>query len=182
MINDIDIDKLFDEADAAHQKQQLLEERIKKPIVRSYSEFLDEDGNVKDKSPFYVVVHKGVIEDDKQQIDAQTRKKILGEIDFIEKNFDHTSAGPFQRAAVPYNRLIIVCGAYDAVCVGQQHDLLIKGGFNTYISKEGTLPNLGYPNSLISTFARPTGRFSNYRENGMSLEKPIGLQKLNTQN
>lgn len=37
---------------------------------------LDEDGNVKDKSPFYVVVHKGVIEDENQQINEQTRIRV----------------------------------------------------------------------------------------------------------
>lgn len=135
-----DIDKIFDEADAARQKQQQLKERIQSPIVRSYQEFLDEDGGVKDKSPFYVVVHKNAIGDD-PELDEQTRKKLLKQIRFIEENFDHVSAGPFERApGVPSNRPIIVCGAYDAVCVGQQHDLLIRGGFDTYISKEGTLP------------------------------------------
>ncbi|MCL5073504.1 MAG: hypothetical protein M1308_21815 [Actinobacteria bacterium] len=135
-----DIDKLFDEADAEQKRRQELEERIKKPIVRSYQEFLDKDGKVKDQSPFYVVMHKNAIEAD-LEIDEQTRIKLLEQIKFIEENFDHTSAGPFERASgVPSDRPIIVCGAYDAICVGQQHDLLIKGGFDAYISKEGTLP------------------------------------------
>lgn len=144
MSEDIDIDKLLDEADIKHKRrmefEEKVKERIKNPIVRSYKEFLDEEGHVKDKSPFYVVVHKNVIDDD-EQIDEETRKRLLDEIDFIEQNFEHTSAGPFQIAlGIPDNRPIIVCGAYDAICVGQQHDLLVKGVYDTYISKEGTLP------------------------------------------
>ncbi|MFH1832859.1 MAG: hypothetical protein ABH816_01645 [Candidatus Levyibacteriota bacterium] len=140
MNEDVDIDRLFNEADAEQKRRTRLEKRIKKPIIRSYQEFLDEDGKVKDKSPFYVVVHKNAIEAD-PEIDEQTRKKLLEQIRFIEENFDHVSAGPFERASgVPSDRPIIVCGAYDAICVGQQHDLLIKGGFDAYISKEGTLP------------------------------------------
>lgn len=140
MSEDIDIDKLVDKADAEHAKQKKLEERIKSPIVRSYEEFLDEEGKVKDKSPFYVVVHKNVIDDDRQ-IDKKTRKRLLDEIGFIEQNFEYTEASPFEMAnGVPYDRPVIVCGAYDAICVGQQHDLLIKGGYDTYVSKEGTLP------------------------------------------
>lgn len=139
MAEDIDIDKLLDEADAEQEKRKKLEERIEKPILRSYQEFLDENGEVKDKSPFYVIVHETVIVDD-SEINEQTRKKLLKEIEFIKQNFDHVSAGPFEIASgVPRNRPIIVCGAYDAVCVGQQHDLLVRGGYDTYISKEGTL-------------------------------------------
>lgn len=133
-------DKLFDEANVEQKRRQKLEERIKKPAFLSYEEFLDENGKVKDKSPFYVVVHKNAIEAD-PELDEQTRKKLLEQIRFIGQNFDHVSAGPFEIAhGVPYNRPVIVCGAYDTICVGQQHDLLIKGGFDAYISKEGTLP------------------------------------------
>lgn len=124
----------------------------KQPIVRSYEEFLDENGNVKDKSPFYVVVHKNVIDDDRH-IDEETRKNLLKEISFIEQNFEHISAGPFVRApGIPHDRPVIVCGAYDSICVEQQHDLIIKGGYDAYISKEGTLPFT--PNKL--TFEQPS--------------------------
>jgi len=143
MNGDIDVDKLFDEADAEHKKRLEFEEkareRIKNPIVRSYQEFLDEEGHVKDKSPFYVVVHKSEIESN-QERNEETRRRLLKELDFIEHNFEYTIAGPFERANVPKGRPIIVCGAYDAICVGQQHDLLIKGGYDAYISKEGTMP------------------------------------------
>jgi hypothetical protein len=138
-MNEEDVDKLLDEADASQKRITELEARIKNPIIRSYQEFLDEEGKVKDKSPFYVIVHKSQIDRD-SELDEQARKKLLEEISFIEKNFDHAYAGPFRMAnGVPNNRPIIVCGAYDAICVGQQHDLLIKAGYDTYISKEGTL-------------------------------------------
>lgn len=73
-----DIDKLFDKAEAEQKVRQTLEERIEHPIVRSYQEFLDEDGKVKDKSPFYVIVHADEIERN-SEIDEQTRKKLLGD-------------------------------------------------------------------------------------------------------
>ncbi len=147
----IDIDTLLDKADAEHQRALVLKERINTPLVRSYREFFDETGQVKDRSPFYVVVHKNVIKSD-QEIDEETRQMLLKEIGIIENNFDYTTAGPSQRADVPRGRPVIVCGAYDAICVRQQHDLLIKGGYDAYISREGTLPFT--PNT--PAFGQPT--------------------------
>jgi len=134
-----EVDQLFDKADLEHSQHQKLLERIEHPIIRSYKEFLDDKGNVVDKSPFYVIVHASQIDLD-PEVDGETRENLKTELKFIEDNFDHTTGGPFRLAnGVPHNRPILVAGAYDAICVGQQHDLLLKAGYDAYMSKEGTL-------------------------------------------
>jgi hypothetical protein len=141
-----EIDRLLDKADLEHDQQQKLLERIEHPVTRSYKEFMDDRGEIIDKSPFYVIVHANQIDND-IEVDEQTRARLKAELKIIEDNFDHTTAGPFRLAdGVPHNRPILVAGAYDAICVGQQHDLLIKAGYDTYVSKEGTLSFTDSPN------------------------------------
>ncbi len=90
---------------------------------------------------YFVIVHQN-------QIDAEVRagnldfilaKKINDEIEGIKSRHPEswTRGSPFTvPLGIPKNRAILVCGAFESMCVSYQYDLLIKAGYKAYICRE----------------------------------------------
>ncbi len=95
-------------------------------------------------NPYFVIVHQNVIalEVAAGNLDSTVADKVNKEIEGIKLRHptSWTKGSPFSvPLGIPKNRPILVCGAYENVCVASQYDKLMNAGYNAYISREGIL-------------------------------------------
>jgi len=135
-MNNREIKSLFDEADMLQAQKIERTKYLENPRYASETDF--------DK-PFYVVVHADQIDVEMNagNLQRDIALKVKEEIRSLKLRHSDswTKAGPFTLAiGVPYDRPVLVCGAFEEICVSQQYGILIEAGYDAYISKEGTLP------------------------------------------
>ena len=131
-----EIDALFDQAD-------ILEAQKKERL-----QYLDSPRYANEKSfdnPFYVVVHADQIDVEMSagNLQRDLGLKVNAEIEGLKSRHPDswTKAGPhFLATGVPSDRPVLVCGAFEDVCVSQQYRRLLQAGYDAYISREGVLP------------------------------------------
>jgi hypothetical protein len=131
-----DIDTLFDQADMLEAQKR---ERL---------QYLDNPRYANERSfdnPFYVVVHADQIDVEMNagNLQRDLGLKVKAEIEGLKSRHPDswTNAGPhFLATGVPSDRPVLVCGAFEDVCVSQQYRRLLQAGYDAYISREGVLP------------------------------------------
>ena len=95
-------------------------------------------------NPFYVIVHAKDAAKDKIQRKHGSFRRTLEAIESIRRNYDHAEINGSPKLipqSLPDNRPILVCGFFRDACVAEQAKALLKKGYKTYISLEGTFPN-----------------------------------------
>jgi len=135
-MNDTEIDALFDQADMLEAQKRERLPYLDNPRYASERDF---------DSPFYVVVHADQIDVEMGagNLQRDLGLKVKAEIEGLKSRHptSWTKAGPHILATgVPSDRPVLVCGAFEDVCVSQQYRRLLQAGYDAYISREGVLP------------------------------------------
>jgi len=135
-MNDTEIDALFNQADMLEARKRGRLQYLGNPRYASERDF---------ENPFYVVVHTDQIDVEMGAGNLQRNLglKVKAEIEGIKSRHPNswTKAEPYNLATgVPSERPVLVCGAFEEVCVSEQYRKLLQAGYDAYISKEGVLP------------------------------------------
>jgi|SRR3989338_873605 len=129
------IDALFDQADMEQaQRTRLLQYRYN-PRYASDTDFTN---------PYIVVVHENQIpaEINAGNLAPEVGAKVLQQISEIKARHPRSwsTGSPFTVSSeIPKDRPIVVCGAFEEICVREQYIKLLTAGHDAYISTEGTL-------------------------------------------
>jgi len=131
-MNNAEIDTLFDKVETQLKTIAAL---LESPRYASDRDFIN---------PYFVVVHENQIpiEMGAKNVDPDLGTRVLQEISEIKTRHPNswTKGSPFLvPSEVPRGRPVLVCGAFEEVCVGQQYHKLIQAGYDAYISREGIL-------------------------------------------
>ena len=135
-MKDTEIDALFDQADMLEAQKRERLQYLDNPRYASEKDF---------DNPFYVVVHADQIDVEMGagNLQRDLGLKVKAEIEGLKSRHPDswTKAGPhFLAIGVPSDRPVLVCGAFEDVCVSQQYGRLLQAGYDAYISREGVLP------------------------------------------